>query len=121
MYHYQVREPVEMFQLEIFLIQLDQLLRSSLICIVFLFWLADTPVHYAKVVKTRFEVVNFDKSILHQFSTKMSQIFNDGVKRSNFFKNVIRFPNIMDKSSENSKKNLLGVLLQDKFGVKKIV
>ena len=68
------------------------------------------PMHYAKVVKTRFEVVNFDKSILHQFSTKMSQIFNDGVKRSNFLKNVIRFPNIMDKSSENSKKPVGGVV-----------
>ena len=42
--------------------------------------------HYAKVVKTRFEVVNFDKLILHQFSTKMSQIFNDGVKTSKYFK-----------------------------------
>ena len=77
--------------------------------------------HYAKVVKTRFEVVNFDKLILHQFSTKISQIFNDGVKRSNFLKNVMRFPNIMEKSSENSKKNLLGVLSQDNSGVKKIV
>ena len=66
--------------------------------------------HYAKVVKTRFEVVNFDKSILHQFSTKMSQIFNDGVKRSNFLKNVMRFPNIMEKSSENSKKPVGGVV-----------
>ena len=69
-----------------------------------------SPLHYAKVVKTRFEVVNFDKLILHQFSTKMSQIFNDGVKRSNFLKNVIRFPNIMDKSSENSKKPVGGVV-----------
>ena len=43
-----------------------------------------STVHYAKVVKTRFEVVNFDKLILHQFSTKMSQIFNDGVKTSKF-------------------------------------
>ena len=46
----------------------------------------DDPLHYAKVVKTRFEVVNFDKLILHQFSTKMSQIFNDGVKTSKFLK-----------------------------------
>ena len=44
------------------------------------------PLHYAKVVKTRFEVVNFDKLILHQFSTKMSQIFNDGVKTSKCLK-----------------------------------
>ena len=44
------------------------------------------PMHYAKVVKTRFEVVNFDKLILHQFSTKMGQIFNDGVKTSKFLK-----------------------------------
>ena len=44
------------------------------------------PMHYAKVVKTRFEVVNFDKLILHQFSTKMSQIFNDGVKTSKYLK-----------------------------------
>ena len=42
--------------------------------------------HYAKVVKTKFEVLNFDKLILHQFSTKMSQIFNDGVKTSKFLK-----------------------------------
>ena len=42
--------------------------------------------HYAKVVKTGFEVVNFDKLILHQFSTKMSQIFNDGVKTSKILK-----------------------------------
>ena len=42
--------------------------------------------HYAKVVKTGFKVVNFDKLILHQFSTKISQIFNDGVKTSKFLK-----------------------------------
>ena len=39
----------------------------------------ESPLHYAKVVKTGFKVVNFDKLILHQFSTKISQIFNDGV------------------------------------------
>ena len=72
--------------------------------------ISSRPLHYAKVVKTRLEVVNFDKSILHQFSTKMSQIFNDGVKKSNFLKNVIRFPNITDKSSENSKKPVGGVV-----------
>ena len=33
-----------------------------------------------------FEVVNFDKLILHQFTTKISQIFNDGVKTSKFLK-----------------------------------
>ena len=42
--------------------------------------------HDAKVVKTGFKVVNFDKLILHQFSMKMSQIFNDGVKTSKFLK-----------------------------------
>ena len=46
----------------------------------------DQTLHYAKVVKTRFEVLNFDKLILHQFSTNMSQIFNDGVKTSKFLK-----------------------------------
>ena len=42
------------------------------------------PMHYAKVVKTGFEVVNFNKLILHQFSTKISQIFNDSVKTSKY-------------------------------------
>ena len=40
-----------------------------------------SPLHYAKVVKTRFEVVNFDKLIFHQFSMKISQIFNDYVSK----------------------------------------
>ena len=42
--------------------------------------------HYVKVVKMGFEVVNLDKLILHQFLTKMSQIFNDGVKTSKYLK-----------------------------------
>ena len=45
-----------------------------------------TALHYAKVVKTGFEVVNFNKLILHQFSTKMNQIFNNGVKTSKILK-----------------------------------
>ena len=69
-----------------------------------------TAVHYAKVVKTRFEVVNFDKSILHQFSTKMSQIFNDGVKTSKFLKKIICFQISWIKSGENSKKPVGGVV-----------
>ena len=48
-------------------------------------------------MKTRFEVVNFDKLILHQFSTKICQIFNDGVKTSKFLEKVIRFQNVVDK------------------------
>ena len=47
---------------------------------------SNNPMHYAKVVKTGFEVVNFDNSILNQFSTKMSQILNDDVKTSKYFK-----------------------------------
>ena len=35
--------------------------------------------HYGKVVKTGFEMVNFDKLFLCQFSTKMNQILMDGV------------------------------------------
>ena len=54
------------------------------------FWQTHTThpitMHYAKVVKTRFEVLNFDKLILHQFSTKMSQIFNNGIKKTKFLK-----------------------------------
>ena len=46
----------------------------------------ENALHYAKVVQTRFEVVNFDKLILHQSSTNISQIFIDGVKTSKFLK-----------------------------------
>ena len=42
------------------------------------------PMHYAKVVKTGFEVVNFDKKIRHKFSTKISQIFHNDVKTSKY-------------------------------------
>ena len=41
--------------------------------------LTNQPMHYAKVVKTGFEVVNSNKQILHQFATKISKIFNDVV------------------------------------------
>ena len=66
--------------------------------------------HYAEVKKTRFEVVNFDKLILHQFLTKMSQIFNDGVKTSTFLKKLSVFQIIWIKSGENSKKPVGGVV-----------
>ena len=35
--------------------------------------------HYGKVVKTGFEMVNFDELFLCQFSTKMNQILMDGI------------------------------------------
>ena len=60
--------------------------------------------HYAKVVKTGFEVVNFDKLILHQFSTKISKIFNDGVKTSKYLTKLSVLQMLRIKSGDNSKK-----------------
>ena len=42
-------------------------------------FLEKIKMHCVKVTETGFEVFNFDKLIIHQFSAKISQIFNDDV------------------------------------------
>ena len=74
--------------------------------------------HYGKVVKTGFEMVNFEKLFLCQFSTKMNQILMDGVWTPKKLKKIIGLPN-MPKNIIKVAKNLLGVLWQDELGVKK--
>ena len=44
----------------------------------------DGLIRGGKVVKTRFGVVNFDKSFLHRFSTKIRQILKDDVKHQSY-------------------------------------
>ena len=63
-----------------------QTIRDLFVDTVKVIFVPASTMHYAKVVKTKFEVLNFDKLILHQFSTKMSQIFNDGIKTTKFLK-----------------------------------
>ena len=74
--------------------------------------------HYAKVEKRGKKWSTLTNYFSTNFQKKKSPNFEGWCKKN---KKIIDFPNIFKKGFFNIVKNLLGVLSQDKVGVKKSV